>query len=379
MTAVRATDQVQAAEAVPRARARLMLAVVAVSLAALAVLVSYAALRWTTPGLELLQKLARLSEILVWCGVAALAILIVWKGRPTRGNVALALAMSLISLNNGVYLLAEAWRPGDETFLMLVEVQGAFAAAAYLRAGQLFPNPLTATEFDSPRSPWSGRMRWLRIFLRAQLDPRIVWIVWPAVLILAVAAAPPALDLSMGPLVVLLGAAYWYVHFRVGDDLERRQIVWFLQTALAFVVVAVLAAAANALLAAHELKPVRPLVAIVFNVGAAAVILTFLFLAIFRAGAVNPDLIVRRTLVYAGAAALLLGVLNVIQSVLVDTAVDAFGIDDRLVAAVLGTAAGLAFEPLTRRLKRFFDGHAQSPAEGGDHPAGLAAGPPSAP
>jgi prepilin signal peptidase PulO-like enzyme (type II secretory pathway) len=86
--------------------------------------------------------------------------------------------------------------------------------------------------------------------------------------------------------------------------------------------------------------------ATVFGIGCVA-------MAVFAAGAFNSALVVRATVAWAAAVTVLLFVINVLASALVDKTADALGISDRLLAAVLGTLAGLALNPLASRLREW--------------------------
>jgi hypothetical protein len=75
--------------------------------------------------------------------------------------------------------------------------------------------------------------------------------------------------------------------------------------------------------------------------------------AVFYAGAISPALIVRKTLVYGAAIALLLFLFAVVEIYVAHSIIHALHVDDRLGSAVLGAIFGLAFHPLKQRIEHF--------------------------
>ena len=319
-----------------RFRGRRGLAII-VGLAAILIHIGAAIEAWRSP---------KLSQAMAWTYVADAVLWIPWA--------AIGVLVATIALDNSVDLLVQ---PGGEVpswYWPATAVTGLIAAGSYLRASQLFPRALTREDVLSPAAKW----RWLPFtpaLLAALLRPWAIWVLvgaWVCAMLLA-----PDFATSVGSVViVLLGAAYWRMHLWVGNATIRHRVTWLLQSALAFarlsLVISALmplmrAAGANHEVGAYVLAFYRLLLAIA-GCGSLA-------MAVFSAGAFNPSFVVRSTLAYGAAISLLLFALNIITSALVDIAVGALGLSDRLVAAALGTVAGLLLEPVAKILRRLLE------------------------
>ena len=192
--------------------------------------------------------------------------------------------------------------------------------------------------FRSRRAPQDGRDR----------SSYVAGLAW----LIATLGLPPNLAVATNLVVILVGGAYWYVRFRIGTLVERRRVTWLLQMVLVFAVLLVVAQSLSAYVSsAGGGENARAAIVVGNNLLAAIGGAGSLAMAVFRAGAVNPGLVVRTTVVYGATISVLLFALNVIVSVLVDRAADVLGLSDRVVAATLGALAGLAIEPLARRMR----------------------------
>lgn len=330
------------------------IAVVAAAIIGLALLGLAGALLLQRPDLTVPQKWNRLAPFAVWIPMLVMALLIVWRGERTYANRMLALAIALVGLDNGLTLLQENLRSAGPDWLAILEQLGAWPASAiYVRASQSFPSSLTIAQLETtPGSGWWTRGR--KALLRLFLSP---WRVWASMLLLTQITwlGGDALDAVISLLVVLLGAAYWHAQWAAGDDEQRRKVLWILQTALSFALLSLIAMVLSALLTLEGARHLRAYVAIPFNFTAAAVVVGCMAMAIFHAGAVSPELIIRRTLIYGLAVAIVMFVLEMGLHFLVDVTEEYFEISGKLVAAAFGALAGLAFEPVAHRIRKTID------------------------
>jgi hypothetical protein len=302
-----------------------------------------------SPELTNAQFWALSSYALLWIPWAAIAIVIATRGLRRIGTIMLAIAMALIALSEGLGRLAERVPELPRPPLLAVTLLVSFlAAGAYLRAAQLFPKALTVQDLHGPEAPWL-RLPLLRRAMAWLLRP---WAAWAAAGLWLAAALNPVTAVATTPPFIALGAAYWYIHFRIGTAKTRRQVTWFLQTAVIFVVLNLIALGLSQLLDAADAGEARAYVAIVYYATASVACCGSVAMGVFGAGAVNPGLVVRATLIYGAATTLLLFVLNVIVSVAVDWAADALGVSDRVAAAALGSLAGLLLEPFAAALRK---------------------------
>lgn len=333
------------------------------SVLALAASVGVVVVLWNRPDMTALQKWNYASVIALTAPLAATALLVALRGASNAGAAMLGFAMAAAAMTDALAALVDQ-SLGDGGALAQAPLRFAFflAAGAFIRASQTFPRTITADDLVSDRAPWL-RAPWLRALLRFNLRPWVPWL-WSAAA--AATVGSPYLALPGQLCVVLLGAAYLHVRLRIGDDQERRQVSWFLQAALLAAILGVVGTAFSAILDSTDSEAVRPFVAISFNYLSSVAIVGCIYMAVFRAGAVNPDLIIRGTLVYGAAASLLLFAINVVLSVAVDSVVEIAGVSDRFLAGALGGLAGLAFEPLSRRLKALLDRFAPKAPERGN-------------
>ncbi len=301
--------------------------------------------------------LAYVADAVVWAPWSLIGILIAARGVRTRGTTALAFAIVAVGLN---------WAAGDLEALngmmqlqwqrSAVVITGFIAARSFLRSCQLFPRPLAPADVLSQRASIFG-MHWLQRSL--------VWLLWPWTTWMIAGAYALAVALSLGLVadvpVVLLGLAFLRVSLRVGNRIVRRRVTWIIQTSLFFLamflaIYALLSWLESAGVKLETRAWVYVGLCVPLGIGGCA----SLAMAVFSAGAVNPSLVLRATVVYGAAISLLLFALNVITSVLVDSATNAFGLSDRLVAATFGALAGALLEPFARMLRRFLERGAQT-------------------
>lgn len=328
---------------------------IAVLVAAVAIVVHVAAAVQVArqTGVSSLRTWNFISYAALWVPFAAMAALIAIRGARRPGIAMLALSFGLISLNKGLASSQDV--VGHPWPIVTADIVSAlFAAGAYLRTSQLFPRPLRPTDLELPSAPWA-RLPPLRRVLAVLLRP---WAAWAVALgwLLGTLVTPPSVWAATGLIIMLIGTANYYIRFRVGTEIDRRRVMWLLQLALTFAVLRIVQIALQAFLGMADAgENARAAISIGYNVLSAIAGVGCLGMAVFGAGAFNPSLVVRSTVVYGAAISLLLFALNVITSFLVDSAVDAFGLDDRIVAATLGALAGLLVEPIARALRRLLE------------------------
>lgn len=336
-----------------RYRARRSVAIAA-AVAAIIVNVVGTVAAWRSAEISRLVAWTYFADSILWIPWVAIGALIALKGVRTPGSTMLAVAITMIGFNNSLELVAVLL--GDQaSWLLPIDVASAFVAAvAYLRASQLFPRALTSDNVLDPRASWRWAP-WLPSILAALLRS---WASWALVAAwLALSLLPSPWFTTVGAfLIVLLGAAYWRVHARVGNVTVRNRVTWLLQTAIAFAVLFIMISALMALLrAAGVSDDARAYVFIAYRVMLAIAGCGSLAMAVFSAGAFNPSFVVRGTVVYGAAVSLLLFALNIITSIAIDSATEAFGLSDRFVAATLGAIAGLLLEPVARTLRHLLE------------------------
>ena len=335
----------------PRYRAmRILTVVVGLTAATLWVAEVFAAIR--SPKLSGPLVLAYVADAVVWLPWSLIGVIIAARGVRTRGTTALAFAIVALGLNwtfndvevlNGV--IEPLWRPAA------IAVSGFIAAGAFLRSCQVFPRALTTADVLSPQASLFGAP-WLQRLLAWMLRPWVSWAVAGAYALANFWTRSVLADIP----VVLLGLAFLRVYLRVGNKVVRRRVMWIVQTsffflAMFFAIYALLSLLQSAGAGAEARSWLYVVLCVPLGIGGCA----SLAMAVFGAGAVNPTLVLRSTVVYGATIGLLLFVLNVIASVAVDSATNAFGLNDRLVAATLGALAGLLLEPLAKVLRALLE------------------------
>ena len=336
-----------------RYRARRSLAVI-LGLTAVAICVASAVTAWRSAELTTARALTYVADAIVWAPWSIIGVIIAVRGVRTQGSTMLALAMAAIGLNSSIEGI-KAMIGTTPTWLLPLELLTAFVAAgAYLRSCQLFPRALTDAEVRSPAASWPW-LPWLRPALANLLTPWAPWAV--AGLWLAVSVVSNSFVGTLANVVhILLGGAFLRIQIRVGNATVRRRVTWVLQAVLFFAMAYLVVSILMMLLRAAGVGPeARSWVFVAYSILLAIGGCGSMAMAVFGAGAFNPSLVVKSTVVYGAAISLLLFALNVTTSALVDGAADVLGLNDRLVAATLGAIAGLLLEPVARSLRRLVE------------------------
>lgn len=343
-----------------RYRARRSVAVL-FAVAAVAIYLTTAVMAWRSQDLPRSLAWAYVADAVLWAPWSAIGALIAARGVRTQGSTMLALAIAVGGFRGSaphlqLFGVARSWYGP-------IGLASAFlGAGAYLRASQLFPRPLTRSDILSSKAKLRAAP-WLAPVLVALLRSWAPWVLVGAWLATGQLPLKPVTQAGL-VVVVLLGAASWRVHLRVGRARVRHRVTWLLQTAIAYAVLSAVFIPLTALLRAGGAdQDTQAYVFIAYRILQAIAVCGSLAMAVFGAGAFNPSFVVRSTVVYGAAISLLLFALNVISSVAVDTAVDALGLNDRLVAATLGAIAGLLLEPLARFFRRILERAAARPSQ----------------
>jgi hypothetical protein len=337
--------------ATPRYRAMRILAIVVGAVSTMLLIAeAFAAIRSSEISNAL--ALAYVADTIVWAPWSAIGVLIAARGIRTAGTTALAFSIATLGLNfamANVEILNGRVNPTWQD--AMIGLTGFIAARAFLRSCQLFPRPLTREDVLSPQASLLG-MLWLQRLLAYLLRP---WVTWAIAAVYAIANFLVPGAFGQVPLI-LLGLAFVRVFLRVGNSIVRRRVTWIAQTTLFFLAMFFVSSILQSLLRSAGVGlEARAWVYVAYCVPLGVGGVVSIAMTVFGAGAVNPSLVVKSTVVYGTTISLLLFALNVISSLLVDSVTHAFGLNDRLVAATLGALAGLLLEPLAKVLRRLLE------------------------
>lgn len=300
---------------------------------------------WGVAGSPPLELAARMASVIDLSAIAALAIIIATFGTRTAGAVMLAISMAFASTNDSLALLQSTFGFDSELWLRILSAAtGGPAAAAFVRASQLFPKRLTTSDLAESRSA-PLRRTGVRRILDAMLRPWVGWVIG-AIWAIAMQFSD---DLLPSLVVVVIGATFFGIQWQIGSRIARRRVAWLVQGVLVFALL-IVADTLFGLLAGPQSPEVHWWKVIVYDSTATILGMGCFAMAIFAAGAFNSALIVRATVAWTAAVAVLLFVINVLTSAAVDQLSAWLGISDRLIAATLGTGAGLVLSPLAKRL-----------------------------
>jgi hypothetical protein len=300
-----------------------------------------------TPLARLAAATGAISAIIVLC----VAVVIAWRGADHRPNLALALAMAVVfatwPLEGLTYrdVLSGSWvQPVMWVWFLL-------GAGLFIRASQLFPAPILPAELVASPTVW-GRIPVLRRGVSALLRPAWTWAY--AALLTAIAVAPPLPSLQEAArlAVILSGVVFFYIRVRSDDRAAARRVLWFFAAALLALLLGMLRLGFVAALAPSMTANGRIFTWLLLYISEQLILVGGIVGAVFYAGAINPALVIRKTLVFGATAGALLFAFAIVQALIADALVDFFGVTDRLASAFMGTLLGLAFEPLRKRVER---------------------------
>ena len=320
---------------------------VAGMLAAAATLVLIWAATADTPLPERINESIRLGSTLLLLGVA---FLVAWRAGDHPPNVSIALAVAFIFGNDAFLTLLEKLRVNAAITAAVFVLTFILGAGFYIRASQLFPRTLTPADITSSSTIW-GRISPLRVVLIFFLRAPAVWVFVTGATLLAVFAGNPHFGEAIRLVIVLIGLVYFYVTYRASDVETRRKVLWFLEAALATLVISLVADGANAVLHGTGSPTLRVVLSVFINSAKCLAQVICISAAVFYAGAISPALVIRKTFIYGMTAALLLFTYATLEAFLVNLLVDVAGIGDRFASALLGTLFGLTFHPIKNRME----------------------------
>jgi hypothetical protein len=324
--------------------------VIAVSVAGILAAALSIVLIWNTtsntPLPERINDSTAMGSTLLLLGVA---FLVAWRAGHHPPNVSMALALAFAFSNDAFGVMLEELRVNAAIRQPVGVLTFILGAAFYVRAAQSFPRNLTPNDIASSPTIW-GRIRPLRVVLIFFLRAPAVWAFVTAATLLQYVAANLHFAEAIRLFIVLMGLVYFYVMYRVGDVETRRKVLWFLESALATLVISLLAHGVNAVLHGTG-SPTLRVVLSVFLVGANYLAMVIcISAAVFYAGAMSPAFVIRKTFIYGATAALLLFGYAIVEAYVVNLLVEVAGISDHFAGALLGTLFGLAFHPIKNRM-----------------------------
>jgi hypothetical protein len=303
---------------------------------------------------------------------AVLSLALAWRSwhRDDARALATFLALSAFVLaGDGLWWLmrlsgAPEWLASAAS--LLVPVCLLAGMAAMLRFSCTFPRPLSPAELDAgapsrTAAAWAAAQRWsmdAAAVRRAAAWTILLLIVLPeSIRIAAEAWGRPLPELPLvkyAALGLLLASmAVSALNLRAGhraaDAEGRRRIFWVLEGFLLATAIAALASALKLMQDATGYAPPVEFWYPLAMMGAFAALLACLAVAMFYAGAVDPELAVRRT-----AVAGLVGLAMVVMFATLEQALQGWlgarlGLGDRAGGILTGVTVGLAFEPLRAR------------------------------
>lgn len=280
--------------------------------------------------------------------LSVLASLIALHAGDSRGAICMALAIAFISLTDAWGLFQAQQLPELPHKDLVHLLPFVLGAGFFVRASQLFPREISASDVASVRVV---RIRPLRALFVVLLRPLAVWVLLAVMAIAMVCFQDDTIVAVLRLLIVATGIVYFYIGYRVGDADDRRKVLWFLEAAVGSLVIGLVVIGILAVLGDGGSRGLRQVLGISVSVINAVVLVSCLYAAVFYAGAISPALVVRKTFVLGATIAVLLFVFAIIEALIADLLASLLGINDRLVAALFGASCGLAFGPLKQRLE----------------------------
>jgi hypothetical protein len=306
---------------------------------------------WLSPDASQLRQLRELVDVTHLFVQFAIGLIIAWRGGGHAANVALALAL-VFAFGADTWELWQIHVWPDSWLLDLGSIVLFFLGATlYIRATQRFPRAIGAADVMASPTIW-GRVRVLRVASTFLLRPWAVWVVVACLTALSILSANMYIAEAVRIIIVLLGILYFYITFRSGDMQARAKVLWFLEAAVAVVAVAVIVLGVRAVLGDTPAPTLRASLSLVLTVLNNLALTTCFAAAVFYAGAIDPALIVRKTLVVGTTASLLLFVFAAFEHYFVHLLVHGIGVTNSIATAVLGALFGYAFHPVKHRLER---------------------------
>lgn len=304
-----------------------------------------------------------------------LALALVWRLAPRTDSKVLALFMALAGYFlsvNGIRFVRNQFESGSVPYVLLdwtIPFSALMAVAALLRFSGVFPRPLTPIELAAARGPaWLNRVR------AATLAPGVAWGIGAAVYLANVGAfvlahlwerasgvereagpiAVPATILSL-LLVLMLASLNLHHGYRVADREGRRRIYWIVEGLVVGTGVLVIASLVKLLLMlSGHADPYGWWYSLVSFTALAGMLGCF-GIAMFFAGALDPERAVRRTIVYGVLAAVMIFVFAAVEQIGQEILSEWLQLGDRVGGIVTGGVVALTFEPIKNRVSVLID------------------------
>ena len=276
----------------------------------------------------------------------ALGGLIAWRARPHRGALMLGLVCAAIGANYVCAMEGTVFSylgSGRREARLLFWIG---AAGGMIRVGQLFPQYLSASRLTRVGSDAAGALRpYVDAVLRVMRVPLVAWgsvaVVYPLIFYTPI---PSATWFAADTVVGLIGLLSLRRQYQGGTPDTRRRLTWVLSAGTFAVASMALSTAMHALAGAFGFPPEGP--TLVITTGCTVGILGSLGMAVFYSGAIDPSLVVRRTVVYSGMGTVAMAGLGLLENLFAEYLESLFGGTTVLGDALLGCLIALGFRPL---------------------------------
>ena len=321
---------------------------------------------WELESLPLADRVRELINLATETAMLCIAWLIAFRAGHSSANLAMALAISVISLNGTLAsTLVSLGHEHDALAITVNTLTYVAGAALFIRASQLFPIAISADRIARSATLW-GRWKFTRGVLTSLLKPAVLWPVIAALALLDDLSGV-ALVANISRLCIIgLGIVYFRINYRDGGAEVRHKVLWFLAWAVASAVVSLVMLAISAALGPDTSAVLRAVLRISLNALNSLLQLFCVAAAVFYAGALSPSLVIRKTMVFGLTTAVLLFVFASVEVFLHHLIVHFLEVTDTLASSLLGGAFGLAFHPVKhyfeRLLGKFFGKNTESHA-----------------
>lgn len=313
--------------------------VLLVATAGMALTIYTLPLIWDTTDVTLRQRLYDTISAGSSLLTLAICLLIAWRAGDSIANLAIALAFTAASVTDSTIVALEQHGVDDTLPGEIIgRVLYIFGAGLFLRASQLFPQRLTAQQVGN---------RVLAILLK----PAVLWSVTIALSLAATQSTQPSVAAVARLVILVIGLVYFYKSYRTGDGDTRRKVLWFLALAIAAAVLTVVAWAIKLALGEDAPEPLWLVIGVSVFALSHLLIVGCIAAAVFYAGAINPSLVIRKTVVYGMTTALLLFVFATVEVFIHHQLVHFLHVTDTLASSLIGGVFGLTFHPV----KHYFE------------------------
>src|SRR3954470_10980999 len=206
--------------------------VLAASSAGIIAAIVVLSLSWPAPSGTLISRISDTASVTMCLLVLGMALLIAWRAGGLAPNMAIALSMTFIYGSIVANLLFDRLQVVLATRQFIQLLLFLLGSAFYIRATQLFPRKLGASDIASSPTIW-GKSPPLRQAATHLLPPAGAWGI--AATAAAVIAVTPGghVFIPMWMAITATGILYFYITLR-GPDIEaRHKVLWFFEAALA--------------------------------------------------------------------------------------------------------------------------------------------------